>query len=119
MNIFNGIGRICNDLELQGTNNKFCKFNIAIPRQYKKEITDFISCTAFNKTAEFICNFFKKGNKIAVSGSVKNNQYTDKDGNKRTNINIIINEAFFCESNKHNEDKESNNDNENEFDLPF
>lgn len=87
MQRFLGIGNICNDLELRYTSNDkaVLRFTLAIKRDFKNTNneyeSDFIQCVAFNKTAEYMSKYLKKGNKIAISGNIRTGSY-EKEGNK-------------------------------------
>ena len=70
---------------------------------------DFISCVAFDKRAETIANYFKKGQKIGIEGALRIGSYTDKQGNKRTTADIWVNNFEFIEK------KEINGDNGSGF----
>lgn len=61
---------------------------------------DFINIVAWDKTAEFICKYFSKGQRIALTGSIRTGSYTDKDGNKRSTFEVWANNVEFCESKK-------------------
>lgn len=77
------------------------RFSIAVPRRTKKngeQEADFINCVAFGKTGEFTSKYFKKGQQILISGRLSVNPYTDKDGNKRTSTEVIVEEQHFCGS---------------------
>lgn len=77
------------------------RFGLAVPRKFKKEgeqEADFINCVAFGKTGEFTGKYFKKGQQILIGGRLSVNPYTDKDGNKRTSTEVIVEEQHFCGS---------------------
>ena len=98
------IGRLTGDPELKQTSSQtsFCNFTVAVDRKFKdangNKQTDFIPCTAWSKTAEFISKYFHKGNRIAVSGSLQIRSYEDSNGNKRTASEVVIEDAEFVES---------------------
>lgn len=75
-------------------------FAIAIDRRYQRQgeekKTDFINCVAWQKTAEFISKYFKKGDLIALTGEIQTRPYEDKNGNNRTATEVIINNVSFC-----------------------
>ena len=98
-------GRLTQDVELKKTQQgtSVCTFSIAVKRKGEKETTDFINCQAWRQTAEFIANYFKKGSSICIDGSIQNRSYEDKDKNKRTVTEIIVNEAFFVDSKADNQ----------------
>ena len=86
------LGNLTRDPE---NNNGVVKFTIAVSRNNKEKETDFLKCTAFKTTAEFITKYFKKGNKIAIVGRLQNNNYKDKNGVDRYEYEIIVNEVDF------------------------
>ena len=59
--------------------------------------TDFIPVVAWRGAAEFICRYFRKGQMVAVNGSLQTRKYTDKNGNNRTAFEIVANGVHFCE----------------------
>lgn len=83
----------------QGT--AYTKINIAVNRysKDKENQADFIFCTAFSKTAEFIVNYFTKGQEIAVYGNIKVDTY-EKDGAKTTRQSVLIEKVEFVGSKK-------------------
>ena len=79
----------------------FCSIRVAVNRFAKtgeETKTDFFNCVAFNKTAEFISNYFTKGKKILIDGQMQNNDYIDKNGTKHYAMQIIIQSVYFCDS---------------------
>ena len=79
----------------------FCKFSVAIDRRFRKDQpkeADFINCTAFGKTGEAIGNYFHKGSRILVNGSLQISSYTGKDGNKKQSAAIMVNGFDFIDS---------------------
>jgi single-strand DNA-binding protein len=126
------IGRIATDLDPQESNGTtYLRFRIAVRRNRSKEDkADFIPCKAFNKTAEFIAKYFKKGDPIWVVASYRADQYTDNDGNTRHTHDFIVNEAGFCPSSRNGnngEDRDTTVNSSNTttagseipFELPF
>ena len=98
MNDVTLIGRISNDLEIKTTGDiKILNFNIAINRAGSDK-ADFIPCTAFNQVAENMVKYQKKGSLIAVKGSIRQSEYTDKEGNKRMMLNVTANRVKFLET---------------------
>lgn len=93
------IGRISNDLELRyTTNNKATvRFNIAINRVGTEE-TDFIPVQVWNSQAENLCKYQSKGSLIAIEGNIRVDNYTDKDGNKRTTAYVVASNVEFLQS---------------------
>lgn len=99
MNVSIIMGRITKDLELRQTTSgtSVLRFTVAVDRysKDKENDTDFISCIAFGKNAEFIGKWFSKGQMIALEGSIKTGSY-EKDGRKVYTTDIIVNHASFC-----------------------
>ena len=96
------MGRLTKDPEVRYTTGTepmaIASFGIAVDRKGKEKVTDFFNCVAFKKTAENIEKFFRKGNKILVTGAVQNDKYTNKDGKEVTTTKIVVNEFDFVES---------------------
>lgn len=99
-------GRLTADPELRHTPNDIAvtSFTIAINRRFSRsgeeKQTDFIDIVAWRNTAEFVCKYFKKGQLIAVEGSIQTRSYQDKDGNKRKAFEVVANNLQFVESKK-------------------
>ncbi len=95
------IGNLTRDPELTKTPSdvSVCHFSIAVSRNYTdangERQTDFFNCTAWRGQAETIARYTKKGNKVAVSGSVQLRNYEDNQGVKRTAVDIIVQDVEF------------------------
>ena len=103
MNLVVILGRLCNEPEIkyaQTSNGQLAtgNYTIAVDRPGKKEETDFIRCRVVGKTAEFAEKFLHKGMKIAIEGSIRVDNYTDKDGNKKSTTYVLVQNHEFCES---------------------
>lgn len=98
------MGRITHPLELRRTDSgkSVTSFSIACERNFKSKdgtyFTDFFDCVAFDYTAEFICKNFDKGRMIAIEGHLQTRDWTDKNGNKRRNVDIAVDKVFFADS---------------------
>lgn len=112
MNNVNLIGRLTADPELRQTQNGVasCRFTVAVNRKFKNKDTneyeaDFISCTAWRQTAEFISRYFSKGKMIALQGTLRTGSYTDKNHSDVTHYttDVFVENVEFCG------DKSSNN----------
>lgn len=129
MNNVSLIGRLTADPELRHTQSDLAmtRFSIAVDRNYTKQgeekQADFINIVAWRQTAEFICKYFVKGQRIALTGRIQTGSYTDKDGNKRSTFDVVAENVEFCEpkkSNKNNGNIESNYvDMPSDDDMPF
>lgn len=99
-------GRIVNDIELRHTPSgvSTCTFRIAVDRDFKaksgEKETDFITLVAWRNTADFINSYFEKGRMILVEGRLQVRSYTDKEGNKRSATEVIVDNAYFSDSKK-------------------
>lgn len=97
------MGRLTSDPELRHTqsNTPVTSFTLAVNRSYVKQgderQTDFIDIVAWRNTADFICRYFKKGQMMAVDGSIQTRTYTDKEGKNRKVFEVQANNVFFCE----------------------
>ena len=90
-------GRLTKAPELKQTQNgkSVCSFTIAVDRSRDREKTDFIPIVAWGKTAEFVNQWFGKGDLITIVGRIEVRNYDDKNGNKRTATEIIAEEVLF------------------------
>ena len=90
------IGNLTRDPEFRETPSgvPMCRFSIAVNRNYRnadgERQTDFFNCTAWRATAETISRYTKKGNKVAVTGSIEIREYEDNQGARRTSVDVIV-----------------------------
>ncbi|MBQ7349072.1 MAG: single-stranded DNA-binding protein [Clostridia bacterium] len=95
------IGNLTKDPELTETPSgvAVCRFSIAVSREYANadgnRETDFFNITVWRGRAENCGKYLKKGNKVAIVGSLQNRSYEDKDGIKRNVTEVIANEVEF------------------------
>lgn len=97
------MGRLTADVELRTTQSgiSVASFTVAVDRNFKngeERQTDFINCVAWRSTADFVSTYFKKGQMIAVQGSIQTRNYEDKNGNKRNAVEIVADNVSFCGS---------------------
>lgn len=97
------MGRIGNDLEVKESRSgtDVLRFSLAVRNPFAKDEsseTDWIRCVAFNKQAQFIAQYFHKGEMIAVTGRLQTSSYEDKDGNRRESTSVVVNSSDFCGS---------------------
>ena len=101
-------GRLVRDPELRYTNaNKaYVRITVAVDRRMSKEkrqeaesknqpTADFISCVAWERTAETIANYFKKGSPILIEGRIQTGSYTNNEGRKVYTTDVVVNNFFF------------------------
>lgn len=121
------MGRLTRDPELQYSNNgtAFSKFSIAVPRDFKREETDFINCLAFGKTAEIIAEYLSKGKRIAIVGRIQTGSYNNKEGQRVNTFEVVADRFEFVDSAKSdtskNQSYSNNNDDvlDDDDDFPF
>ena len=98
------MGRLVADPELRTTPNgiSVTSFCVAVDRSFVKageeRKADFINVVAWRQTADFVTRYFHKGSMIAVQGSIQTRSYEDKNGNKRTAVEIVADNVSFCGS---------------------
>ena len=101
MNRIHLIGNLTRDPEFSETaaGVAVCKFSIAVGRAYAdqngEKQTDFFNCTAWRQTADAVARYTKKGNKIAVIGSMQSRAYEDRQGVKKTVWEVQVSEIEF------------------------
>lgn len=98
-------GRIAHDLELRATSTgkSICEFRIATNRPVTRDgerVADFINCRVWNKTAENLVKYQAKGNLIGVIGRMQVDAYQDKDGNKKYNNYVLVEDLEYLEAKK-------------------
>ena len=110
MNIVNLMGRLTRDPEARTTQSgqSVASFTLAVDRSTKgpkgEKETDFINCVAFGKTAEVVCTYVSKGQRLIVQGRIQTGSYTDKNGNKRYTTNVAVSTVEFVEKKeRHNQ----------------
>ena len=96
------MGRLTADTELRRTQSgkAVVSFNIACDKPGKDSGASFIPCVAWEKTGEFIHNYFGKGSAILLEGRLESRQYETKDNQKRTVVEVVVSQAHFCERKK-------------------
>lgn len=100
------IGRITRDAEIRYTQGEkstaIARFSLAVDRRFKRDNdeqnTDFISCIAFGKIAEFLEKFGRKGTKFVVDGRIQTGSYNNKDGQKVYTTDVVVENIEFAES---------------------
>lgn len=99
------VGRLTADPELRQTQSGVasCRFTVAVNRRYSDKSTgerqaDFISCTAWKQTAEFVSRYFAKGKMIAVEGSLRSGSYQDRNHPDVTHYTteVFVDNVEFC-----------------------
>ena len=107
LNVCTIMGRLTRDVELRRTGSGIAvaSFTIACERDLKnketgEKETDFIDVNCWRNTAEFVSKYFTKGSVAIVSGRLQIRTWTDKDGNKRRNAEVVADSVYFGDSKK-------------------
>lgn len=123
-------GRLCADPEMRRTNSgtAVCSFRVAWSETVKdRETKLFLSCVAWQGTAEMICKYFRKGKELAVEGRLSTREYDDRDGNRRSVTEMTVDRVHFCGKNEDAQGMPPRMDGKSQFvemdeddsDLPF
>ena len=121
-------GRLTANPELKVTQSgtKVCVFSLSVNKD--KEHTDFPQIVCFEKTAENLCTYQKKGSMIGVNGRLQTRSYDRQDGTKAYVTEVIANSVEYLSSKSDNEAKTQQNEvvevveaplNVSDDDLPF
>lgn len=100
------MGRLTRDPELRRTQNgtAVTSFTLAVDLDFKSQSgekeTDFIDVVAWRTTAEFVAKYFSKGRMAVVEGRLQLRDWTDKDGNKRRNAEVLADNIYFGDAKK-------------------
>ena len=98
------MGRLTADPEIRQTQNgtDMVSFCVAVERNFSdtngQKQTDFIHCAAWKAAAQFISKYFSKGQMIALEGSIQTRNYEDKNGSRRTAVEVAVSAAYFADS---------------------
>ena len=118
MNVSMLIGRLTGDVTLRhtaGTGKAVANFDIAVPRQYKRDESDFFKIVVWGKSAENCAKYTTKGKLIGIVGRLQNEKWEDNNGNKRSRDVVVADNVEFIEW----ADKgQSNNNNSGYVDVP-
>src|SRR5690625_2282734 len=109
INRFVGVGRLTRDVELKYTQNGKAvgNFTLAVNRPFKnaqgEQEADFIRCQAWEKQAENLANYMKKGSQIGIDGRIQTGSYQDKDGKTVYTTDVVADNVQFLESRNQSE----------------
>ena len=124
------MGRLTKDPETRYTqtnNIQVTSFTLAVNRRFTKDgeqQADFINIVTWNKTAEFVSKYFRKGQQVGVIGRIQTRNYDDDKGVKHYITEVIAEEVYFADSKKEGQ-ANTTIDTTNDFeisssdDLPF
>lgn len=103
MNQCNFIGRLTATPERKSTpsGKTVCNFTLAVERKFKdsegKPVVDYVDFVAWNGQADFICKWFDKGVRVGVTGELQTRTYTDKEGNNRKAVEVLVSTVEFAD----------------------
>jgi len=98
------LGRLTADPETRYTqsNTAVSRFSLAVDKRTRtqdgKREADFFNIVSFNKSAEFVNSYFRKGQQVVVEGHLQNNRWVDKDGTNRISTAVIAEQVYFADS---------------------
>lgn len=102
----------------ESANNTTARFTLAVDR--RGEGSDFISCVAFGKTAEFVEKYFTKGKRIGVSkGRIHTGSYVNREGKTVYTTDVVADEVEFCDSKSKESNESTGFEIPDESELPF
>lgn len=88
-------GRFCKTPELKSTPNGTAIVHFSLAVSGGKDEVDYIDCTAFDRLAEIICAYKKKGDLVAVAGRIKHDKWKTKEGKSFSKVYVLVNECEF------------------------
>ena len=109
------IGRTTKDVDLRKTSSgtAVATFTLAVDNRFVQKdgqnTADFISCVAWNSTAEFMNNYVKKGSLVAVEGRIQTRNYDNKDGNRVYVTEVVVETLKSLGSGSRNTERTGNN----------
>jgi single-strand binding protein len=126
MNHITLIGRLTKDPELKYSQSgkAYCRFTLAVAREFNRDETDFLDCVAWNKAAEIIAEYLRKGKRAAIQGRLETGTY-EKDGKNIKTHNIVVDRFEFVDSARSETNKNQSYSNNNDDvlddndDFPF
>jgi single-strand DNA-binding protein len=111
------MGRLTADPELRvtpQTNSSVVRFTLAVNRTFKAQegqpTADFFNVVAWKSTADFVNKYFKKGQNVLIEGNLRNNNWTDKDGNKRFSTEVHADHVYFAGSKSEHSQNQTSSD---------
>ena len=96
-------GRLCADPEMRRTPNgtAVCSFRVAWSETIKdRETKLYLTCVAWQGSAELICKYWYKGKEILLEGKLSTREYQDKNGNDRSVTEMTVDRVHFCGKNE-------------------
>lgn len=100
MNTVNITGRVTHDLQMKVTNTNKHVLDFQVAIRETKDITTFVRCQAWEKTADIIDQYATKGSNLAISGSLRVEKYQDKNGNNVEKTYVRVNQVEVLDHRK-------------------
>lgn len=99
MNQVQLIGRMAREPELRRTEKgtPVVSFALAVDRRFQRDTVDFVDCVAWRGTAEFVNKYFRKGKRVALTGSIQVRKWKDKEGNDRKTVEVVADSVEFAD----------------------
>lgn len=107
------VGRLTDKPEVVETENGKCysQITLAVPRSFKNADgeydTDFINCVTFENVARNTAEYCNKGDIVGVKGRMQTSNYEDKDGNKKTKLEVVAEKITFLSNREMSPNKEN------------
>lgn len=100
MNKWIGVGRLTKDPEIRVTQEQKSIGRITVAINRNRKDADFISCIAFDKKAELLEKYFRKGDRIGIVGSIRTGSYKNRDGQTVYTTDVMVDEIEFLQDKK-------------------
>lgn len=99
MNYVSLLGRLTKNVELKqtSTGKTYCRFSLAVKKEFAKDGADFINCIAWDKRAELLANYFSKGQRVLIQGRLSTSSY-EVNQEKRYLTDVVVDKISFIES---------------------
>lgn len=93
------MGRLVRDVELKqtSTGKTYCRFSLAVKKEFAKDGADFINCIAWDKRAELLANYFSKGQRVLIQGRLSTSSY-EVNQEKRYLTDVVVDKISFIEN---------------------
>lgn len=93
------MGRLVRDPELKYTpqGTAVTSFTLAVDRRFQRDTVDFVDCVAWRGTAELVNKYFRKGKRVALTGSIQVRKWKDKEGNDRKTVEVVADSVEFAD----------------------
>lgn len=120
MNNVSLVGRLTREPELRrtGDGTAVCTYSLAVKRPMVKDATDFPEIVSWRQSAEYLAQYGHKGDVVAVSGTLQSREWTDKDGNKRKQWEVVTTNVELLSDKKNNEGNTQPAQNQNGYSGP-